>query len=99
MCDGISLYILVVFYLFIFSIVGREFHRSVVQHPSHLYVIYGGHSHHSPLLPLEPSTWSNRLARRVTCHLCGQAFGYGVLPGGDADEVEIPNNIDVNTLV
>eukprot|EP00903_Cladosiphon_okamuranus_P005554 g5530.t1 len=28
-----------------------------------------------------------------------QAFGYGVLPGGDADEVEIPNNIDVNTLV
>lgn len=31
--------------------------------------------------------------------VCGQAFGYGVLPGGDADEVEIPNNIDVNTLV
>ncbi|CAM9391616.1 unnamed protein product [Ectocarpus fasciculatus] len=28
-----------------------------------------------------------------------QAFGYGVLPGGDVDEVEIPSNIDVNTLV
>eukprot|EP00904_Undaria_pinnatifida_P009481 jgi/Undpi1/5663/HiC_scaffold_2.g00937.m1 len=28
-----------------------------------------------------------------------QAFGYGVLPGGDVDEVEIPSNIDVNNLV
>ncbi|CAM9241519.1 unnamed protein product [Discosporangium mesarthrocarpum] len=28
-----------------------------------------------------------------------QAFGYGVLPGDDMEEVEIPQNIDVNRLV
>ncbi|CAM9536466.1 unnamed protein product [Choristocarpus tenellus] len=28
-----------------------------------------------------------------------QAFGYGVLPGEEVDEVEIPNNVDVNRLV
>lgn len=28
-----------------------------------------------------------------------QAFGYGVLPGGDVDEVEIPSNMDVDNLV
>ncbi|CAM9773553.1 unnamed protein product [Ascophyllum nodosum] len=28
-----------------------------------------------------------------------QAFGYGVLPGGDVDEVEVPSTVDVNNLV
>ena len=48
----------------------------------------------------ERSTWSNQSPYPHRLAFRGwQAFGYGVLPGGDADEVEIPNNIDVNTLV
>lgn len=35
----------------------------------------------------------------LLCTSGPQAFGYGVLPGGDVDEVEIPSNIDVNNLV